>query len=135
MMLSDVVAICSETESLTRLAERILLERFPNRIHHHTAILSNKHLGHRLTYIPVSSLQQAAELSCQGGLVIWLGASIRHPAQGLNPVVAISGVNSVSVCERAIQVAGNHLLTADPVDSLFVAFMPGSMRRPDRHLT
>ena len=133
MMLSDVVAICSEIEPLTRLAERILLKRFPNHIHHHAAILPNKHLTHRMIYVPVSSFQQAAELSHQGVLLIWLGASTRRPAPGLNPIVAISGVNSVSVCERAIQVAGNHLLTADPVDSLFVAFMPGSMRRPDRH--
>jgi|TARA_R110000823_G_scaffold222648_1_gene350969 hypothetical protein len=129
MMLSDVVAISSETEPLTRLAERILLERFPNRIHHHAAILPNQHLSHRMMYVPVSSFQQAAEFSHQGGLLIWLGASTGRPAPGLNPVVAISGVNSVSACERAMQVAGNHLLTADQLDSLFVAFLPGFKHR------
>lgn len=133
MMLSNVVAVCSETESLTRLAERTLLDRFSDRIRHHSTILPNKQLNQRMVCVPVCSLQQAAELSHQGGLLIWLGSSLRHPAPGLNPVVAIGGVNSVSVCKRAIQIAGNHLLTTDQVDSLSLVFLPGSMRRPSRH--
>lgn len=133
MMLCDVVTIYSETQSLTRLAENILLESFPGRIHHYEATLPHQNLPPRMTYVPVSSLQQAIELSNQGGSFIWLGASFRKPALGLNPIVAVCGVNSVSVCRRAIQVAGNHLITVDQVGTLFVAFLPGCMRRPKRH--
>ena len=132
-MLSNVVAICSETESLTRLAERTLLDRFSDRIRHHATLPPIIHFNQRIIYVPVHSLQQAAEFSHQGGLLIWLGSSSRHPAPELNPVVAIGGVNSVSACKRAIQLAGNHLLTTDQVDSLSVVLLPGSMRRSSRH--
>jgi hypothetical protein len=133
MMLSDVVTIYSETESLTRLAETILLESFSGQIHHHEATSAHRILTPQMTYVPVSSVQQAIELSNQGGSFIWLGSSVRRPDRRLNPVVAICGVNSVSVCRRAIQIAGNHLISAEQVDSLFVAFLPGCMRSPNRH--
>lgn len=133
MMLSNIVTIYSETESLTRLAETILLESFSFHIRHHEGTSPHQLLTPRMAYVPVSSHQQAAELSNQGGSLFWLGSSVRQPARGLNPVVAICGVNSVSVCRRAIQIAGNHLITAEQVDSLFVAFLPGYMRRPNRH--
>jgi hypothetical protein len=123
-MLSNLVSIYSETPSLTLLSERILLKEFSDIIRsHETAPFQQRHTS--LIYVPVSSVEQAAELSRQGGLLIWLTTSIRHtPAKSLKPTVAIRGVNTVSACRRAIQIAGNHVITGDQIDTLTLVMLP-----------
>jgi hypothetical protein len=123
-MLSNLVSIYSETPSLTLLSERILLKEFSGMIRsHETAVSQRRHTS--LIYVPVSSARQAAELSLQGGLLIWLTTSIRQtPDQSLGPTVAIRGVNTVSACRRAIQIAGNHVITGDQIDTLTLVMLP-----------
>jgi hypothetical protein len=123
-MLSNLISIYSETPSLTLLSERILLKEFSGMIRsHETALFQRRHTS--LIYVPVSSVKQAAELSRQGGLLIWLTTSIRHtPAKSLKPTVAIRGVNTVSACRRAIQIAGNHVITGDQIDTLTLVMLP-----------
>jgi hypothetical protein len=127
-MLSNLVSIYSETPSLTVLSARILLKEFSDMIRsHETALFQRRHTS--LIYVPVNSVKQAAELSLQGGLLIWLTTSIRHtPAKSLKPTVAIRGVNTVSACRRAIQIAGNHVITEDQIDTLTLVMLPDCTR-------